>query len=226
MNCVFCCSPKIIRFEIRNKVYGYCSSCGGYFLDNRFFLSPKEQKERYLLHDNSLENQGYRQFLKKFLDFSLPFIKEKDVILDYGSGPNPALTLLLEEYKRETLISSTVSCHFWDPFFAPDNELVKANVILCLEVAEHFENPLQDFKKLADFCLPDGFIVIGTQCVSSDLTHEKFKNWWYKEDATHVSFYSKKALQKCAESVGLELLKQENESYFVLRKTTDFSKIN
>ena len=45
---------------------GYCSSCGGYFLDNRFFLSPKEQKERYLLHDNSLENQGYRQFLKKF----------------------------------------------------------------------------------------------------------------------------------------------------------------
>ena len=80
MNCVFCCSPKIIRFEIRNKVYGYCSSCGGYFLDNRFFLSPKEQKERYLLHDNSLENQGYRQFLKKFLDFSLPFIKEKDVI--------------------------------------------------------------------------------------------------------------------------------------------------
>ena len=79
-------------------------------------------------------------------------------------------------------------------------------------------------QKLSDFCLDDGFVIIGTNGVSSEMTCENFKKWWYKEDTTHVSFYSEKSLQKCGERVGLELIKQHDNRFFVMKKIKDFSR--
>ena len=56
------------------------------------------------------------------------------------------------------------------------------------------------------------------------MTCENFKKWWYKEDTTHVSFYSEKSLQKCGERVGLELIKQHDNRFFVMKKIKDFSR--
>ena len=81
------------------------SGCGGFFVSRECFLSVQKQKERYLLHDNSLANAGYRLFLKDFaytaLSRSCALLGAPPAtIFDYGCG-NGALIELLQTHKKD-----------------------------------------------------------------------------------------------------------------------------
>ena len=213
--CPFCGNTELCELDFtRAKKSGagcrrfmHCAGgCGGFFVPARYFLPPEAQKARYLLHDNNLFDPGYRSFLKKFADTAIErgsalLGRSPRTIFDYGCG-NGALIALLKTYKQTALLPLQTELRGWDPFFAPDTPFFEsgADMVLCLEVAEHFESPHKGFAGLARACKAGGVLALHTLFAPAGV--EDFKRWWYKEDPTHVSFYTQKALRLCAERAG------------------------
>ncbi len=182
-------------------------------------LSNEGQKNRYLLHENSLEQEGYRKYLESFLKLSLDAFYSAcnslpESVLDYGSGPEPCLVQLMT--------SEGLNAYGWDPFFN-ENGLEKIDVkngfdmVTCLEVAEHFENPVADFSKLSRMVRSGGLAVIGTNLLP-DNPESSFGSWWYRFDPTHVTFYTLQGLQECALKAGLQYEKSLSDKVFLFRK--------
>ncbi len=230
--CPFCKNTKIIEEIIKNKHFFQClllgnKGCGGFFVHPDDFNAKEEQKNRYLLHTNKLgsrsENNGYRKYLEKFVTTVLHYEKKKEArgdihtLFDYGSGPSPALVLLLKEYNQKFIFKNDVQIKHWDPFFYPDGDFFEhgADIVFCLEVIEHFENPAEGFEGLAKACSQGGLVAIQTQLAPKSF--DEFRKWWYKDDFTHVNFYTLSSIQNCAKRVGL-ILEAEEDGVVFLRK--------
>ena len=68
-------------------VFFECHSCGLIFRAKKDILSPEQEKARYDLHRNSLEDEGYVSYLKKFVDNAvMPFAPATKKGLDYGAA--------------------------------------------------------------------------------------------------------------------------------------------
>ena len=235
--CVFCGGDRGIAFSVKEKEYYRCSECDGVFMAPKSRLSSEKQKERYLKHNNTLENSGYVDFLRSFIEPVLGFIKQQRCddteranmrILDYGSGPEPVLVELLEAYRKEGVLYSDYGIRDfeirgWDPFFAAETQFFEggADLVTCLEVAEHFESPDEDFAKLSSCVKGGGYLAVGTMLLPQG-GEEAFKSWWYRSDATHVSFYTENALRTVAAKHGLSLVERLSDRIFVFKKDNDF----
>jgi len=132
---------------------------------------------------------GYQAYLARIVDEVLDQARDAGVsvrrILDWGSGPVAAASNLLRERGLEV--------YSYDPLYAPQiPERKDFDLVLCIEVAEHFRSPLEDFLTMASHARPGGLLAVRTLFVPEG--DESFASWWYKEDRTHLSFYSEKAL--------------------------------
>ena len=235
--CVFCLKDNVSQFFLKNTGYGHCTECGGYFLLPEFRLTTDEQKKRYLKHNNTMQNEGYVNFLRSFIEPVLCFCKEsyhsagsekqsddsmKNMIkriFDYGSGPEPVLVELLETYRKQGVLSKDCEIRGWDPFFAAETKFFEggADLVTCLEVAEHFESPDEDFAKLSSCVKPEGILAVGTMLAPPG-GEEAFKNWWYRSDGTHVSFYTENSLRSVASRHGLSFAARLSDRIFVFKK--------
>ncbi len=217
-SCPICKLPSQDSWHDKKREYFRCEKCESIFVNPEDFLSQENQIKRYQLHKNTLEDCGYRQFIETFAKNSLLYTKEMQkephTIIDYGSGPEPALMHVLEEFKKTDLLEHSVTIKGWDPYFNNNQTLEKnyADLVLCLEVAEHFENPLEGFAGLSNCCKSGGIVVVNTMLAKNNW--DEFKKWWYKEDSTHVSFYSTKGLEICGEKVGLKYQKSIKNMHF------------
>mgnify|MGYP000574740491 CR=1 FL=1 len=64
MNCIVCRSENVKLFcKIKKLIYWKCCFCKAKFLDKKNYISYNEEKKHYLKHNNSLNDQGYRNFL-------------------------------------------------------------------------------------------------------------------------------------------------------------------
>ncbi len=226
--CVFCASVRGECLNAAGTRYWACFDCGGIALDRTMLLTPEAERARYTLHDNSLNNVGYKRYLEDFLASIVGYPEILNAgfcnswrFFDYGSGPEPALISLMREKGFEA--------RGWDPFFAPEEKCYPggADIVTCLEVAEHFIDPEKDFTALSSCVTPGGFLALGThllddlsqrepapeatpeaapEAVPAAETYAAFSSWWYRQDPTHVSFYTKKALVLIACKNGLEWL--------------------
>ncbi len=232
LRCPFCENTFLIEENQKNKQYYQCSvsdtsGCGGFFVHPDFFNTVQEQKDRYLLHTNELvseiKSNGYRRYLEKYLSTVLGYESKTErggniqALFDYGSGPYPAFVMLLREYNEKKVFKNDVQIKHWDPFFYPNGDFFEngADIVFCLEVIEHFENPLEGFEGLAKSCAQGGLIAIQTQLAPN--TFDDFKKWWYKDDFTHVSFYTHASIEACSKRVGL-VLEAEKDGVVFLRK--------
>ncbi len=187
MKCPLCKSTNT-HFFVKNteRAYQKCSNCEFIFVPSSFFLNKFEEKNRYNLHENFIENIGYRNFLSQVITPIKEKLSKGAFGLDYGSGPSPVLATLLEieGYKM----------NFHDPYYAKNQSIFdeKYDFITLTEVAEHFYYPAIEFEKLLNLLKPKGYLVVMT---SRTDTITDFKNWYYQKDPTHVSFYANKSFE-------------------------------
>jgi pseudouridine kinase len=215
--CPFCQEFPMDSLENRIQEYRMCPGCGGISLDRTCWLSPELERKRYEKHTNSLEDQGYRTYVESFLAAVFGYLNPELVhrygksvesfgisILDYGSGPYPALVEILRERGFDV--------RGYDPFFSPQTDPFPdgADVVTCLEVAEHFQNPCADFKKIAAWLHAGSVLAVQTQLLPDTkdraVLSSFFSGWWYRHDRTHVSFYTPEALRRTAQSAGFSVL--------------------
>jgi hypothetical protein len=105
-------------------------------------LSPKEEKSVYDLHDNSLDDPGYRRFLARLFRPLSQRLAPNSSGLDFGSGPGPTLSVMFEEAGH--------SIEIYDPFFAPETMLLhrQYDFIVASEVVEHLHYPRRELDRL------------------------------------------------------------------------------
>lgn len=213
-SCPLCSSQgnEFYRLEKKKRFFYSCSNCSLIFQSRETCLSEEDEKARYEQHENTLENAGYRQWLESFIqDAFLPWYKEGN-ILDFGSGPSPALTELLKEQSYPVFS--------YDPYFSPvwpaDHPY---HMFLVCEVLEHIKDPLKEFRKLYDQAAEDGILSLKTQFLPN-FERESFRGWWYKEDPTHICFYSPRSLKVLGELSGWNLIFHDQKSLAIYKKTT------
>ncbi len=180
-SCTVCRASTLSVFHvIDGKTYWRCATCHATLLDPLHHLKTAEERAHYLLHENRVDDPGYRQFLSRL---SIPVAAELSPALaglDYGCGPGPALAAMLGEAGHVMSL--------YDPFFHPDTSVLERtyDFVTCSETAEHFHHPAQEFDRLDSLVRPGGLLAIMT-CFQTD--DARFQNWHYRQDPTHVVFY-------------------------------------
>jgi hypothetical protein len=175
----------------KQRDYWQCNQCDLVFVKPNQYLSVIEEKAIYDTHQNNSNDPGYRKFLSKL---SIPLVEKlsKGMLgLDFGSGPGPTLSIMLGElgFKVEN----------YDIFYANNSKLLKQryNFITCTEVIEHLHHPHRELTQISKLLDAKGMLGIMTKRV---INKERFKTWHYKNDPTHVCFYSDKTFEFIAEN--------------------------
>jgi 2-polyprenyl-3-methyl-5-hydroxy-6-metoxy-1,4-benzoquinol methylase len=148
-----------------------------------------EEKARYDLHNNDPNDADYRRFLSQVADPLCQRLPKRAEGLDFGCGPGPTLSVMLEErgYKVD----------LFDKFYAQDRAVFsrKYDFITATEVLEHLSQPAFELNRLYNMLNPGGVLGVMTEMLP-DNTH--FADWYYKNDPTHIMFFSQKTFQYLA----------------------------
>ncbi len=198
VDCPLCATPSARPFhKDRMREYFRCVSCTLVFVPAIYHLSIQEQKSRYDLHRNSPEDAGYRTFLSRIIEPLIELVAPGAVGLDFGSGPGPTLSILFEERGFQVLN--------YDPFYAPDQMLLdsKYDFVTSTETVEHFCAPALDWELLFSLVRDGG--VLGVMTTFLPIDPDAFCSWRYKDDPTHVTFYSKETFLWLAGRFGVGL---------------------
>lgn len=207
MECLLCLSDSEFYLE---DVF-VCSECKLVFKNPEVFLDHAEEAARYSTHQNNEEDAGYVSFLNRLVGPLKDFLPNKFDSLDYGCGPGPTVSKLLEEVGAHA--------HNYDPYFFPDAHLLipeSYDVVTCTEVVEHFHRPLQSWEELVSLVKDGGLLAVMTQMILPETDYQK---WWYKNDPTHVVFYSPETMNYISKKYSLNLIFTDNKSVLIFRKS-------
>lgn len=195
--CPLCHSTRNQQFfQEAEKDYWQCTNCQLVFLDPAQRLSKEEEQAYYQTHKNDPEDLGYRKFLSRLSQPLLEAVTAPAKGLDFGCGPGPTLSIMLEEAGFEM--------HNYDPLFFPEAGLLEDNyeVITCTEVLEHLHNPGKELSLLTRLLHSGGTLAVMTGFTPSA---EEFERWHYRRDPTHVCFFGPATFQWIAEHFSLRL---------------------
>lgn len=184
--CPLCSSEHTYPFaRVGAKTYWRCGVCRLTFLAPEQRLEAEAELAEYQLHQNDPEDAGYRKFLSRLTKHLTPRLSPGAEGLDYGSGPGPTLSMMLEE------VGFTME--IYDPFFAPNTAALdrRYDFITCTETIEHFHYPAKEFQRLDRLLRPGGWLGVMTEIQTLD---ERFTTWWYLRDPTHVCFYKRETM--------------------------------
>jgi 2-polyprenyl-3-methyl-5-hydroxy-6-metoxy-1,4-benzoquinol methylase len=206
MNCLLCQTDSS-KFEGDTFL---CPNCSLIFKNPKNFWNEEQDAARYTTHNNNNEDKGYVEFLRKIIPPLKSFLPKKFTALDFGCGPGPTLSILLEEVGGDV--------ENYDPIFFPDAHLLVPetyDVVTSTEVVEHFKNPKNDWDLLTGLVKDNGLLAIMTLFYSIEID---FKSWWYKNDATHIVFYQKETIEYLATKYNLEILYTDYKSITIFKK--------
>ena len=184
--CPLCGESRGEFFYADRRDFFRCANCEIVFVLPDQFLSSREEKAVYDQHENSPDDQRYRQFLNRLLEPMVARLAPESFGLDFGSGPGPTLSVMFEEAGH--------SMSIYDPFYAPDITPLSRqyDFITATEVVEHLHRPMEELNRLWNCLKPNGWLGIMTKRVA---TQADFATWHYKNDPTHVCFFSEETFQ-------------------------------
>ncbi len=187
-----------------------CDGCGSVFVPERLHLDEDNERERYGEHNNQADNEGYRGYLSSVADKVASVVPDFETkrILDYGAGENFVLTTLLKE---RNIIAEPYDPNY-ESLATIDGEF---DVIIACESIEHFRDPLAEFEKMTSHLKSGGHIWIRTEHLESA---PYFSAWWYKNDPTHIFFYSEKTMNWLGKRFGLDLVMYDEKNISMFQK--------
>lgn len=205
MNCTLCNSLLTEQIDL---YYLQCSTCGSIVKHKQFYISSDEEKQRYQMHNNDVNDVRYQAFTSPITNFILEHCKPDDLGLDYGCGTGPVIATCLQEKKYKVVL--------FDPYFYPDATYQnnKYHYIYSCEVFEHFYHPYKEIKKLVQLLHDDGFLIVMTHLF---LGKTDFLQWYYRKDPTHVFIYTPQSIAYISTHFSLKV-KLQNERMVVFQK--------
>ena len=187
MNCPFCQQDGAELFhKDQFREFFRCRSCTIIFVPRGSILSPSEEKMRYDSHQNDENDPGYRDYFLKTAGPVIAELKGGERGLDFGCGRTQLLSQIFDD--KGFIVDS------FDPFYFPDESIWKKSYDFAVmnEVIEHLADPKATLSRLR--AITKGPLFVRTKLYPE--TEREFSNWFYKRDATHVQFFSMKALSE------------------------------
>jgi 2-polyprenyl-3-methyl-5-hydroxy-6-metoxy-1,4-benzoquinol methylase len=193
-NCPLCLSDRIVDYS-KDMLRDYlsCENCQLVFVPHQFHLSSADERAQYDLHENNPDDSGYRKFLSRLADPLGERLAANSQGLDFGCGPGPCLSLMLEEQGHCVAL--------YDLYYADNRSAFERDYdfITATEVIEHLSQPMSELQGLWNLLKPGGYLGLMTKLVADA---EKFANWHYKTDPTHISFFSAETFEYLGEQWG------------------------
>ena len=191
--CSLCGTETSFFMECRGRKYLECKKCYSISMSEEFYLTKEDELRRYKSHNNDVNDLGYNNFLLPVINEIKANQKSNDLGLDFGCGPGP---LIVKKLKEEAY-----NIKLYDPFFEKDETPLqqKYEYIICTEVAEHFKSPASEFTKLKSLLKSGGTLYCLTGLVQKNIN---FADWHYKNDPTHVFFYSRDTFEWIKNNIG------------------------
>ncbi len=209
-NCILCESPIAeslceLPSPVGPRRYWHCGCCDMVFLDENQRFDLEGEKHQYELHQNSFEDQGYCEFFSRLKDPLVDILSKKDFVngLDFGSGPQPVFAELMKH--------AGYPMDIYDPIFSDSKSVLSKtyDFVTSTEVVEHFYDPKSGFETLAKLMHEDSILGLMTGMLDS---WDKFANWHYRRELTHVCFYSRKTMEWLANRFSWEIIYFEKNS--------------
>jgi 2-polyprenyl-3-methyl-5-hydroxy-6-metoxy-1,4-benzoquinol methylase len=182
-----------------------CPDCALVFLEPHAHPSLQAERARYLTHNNSADDPGYRKYLSDAVEPLVEVLEEGISAsgvdpaaaraslrgLDFGCGPGPAVQTMLAE--------QGIECANYDPFFAFAPDLLERpyDFVICTEVVEHLRRPGHAWDLLDRLLKRGGWLSVRTEILTPDVD---FETWWYRNDETHLCFYRSETMEWIADS--------------------------
>ena len=195
--CPICSSNTVIFKEVdvdlRWKIqYSSCRKCGLiHSFDHSFF-------ETVLYSDHYFEDvdSGWKERDDEIYNiFIRHFKKGKPLrVLDIGSGKNYFVSRLVQTgYDANGIDTHSEPVFAKDHFYRDFSALPYStfDVIVLLEVVEHFISPFEEFKQLLKYLSPNGKIFLST--VIHRGKNQSSTNWYINPCYGHVTIWSMKA---------------------------------
>jgi len=185
--CPLCSHKSIADYcSDQRRNYFQCHRCWLVFVPPCQHLSLEQEKAHYDLHQNNPDDLGYRQFLSRLVQPLMAQLAPGMSGLDFGSGPGPTLSVMLEE--------AGFGVNIYDIFYAHDPLVLQSDYdfITATEVIEHLSQPGEILEHLWSKIKPGGWLGLMTKMV---LDKTAFNRWHYKNDQTHICFYSRETFE-------------------------------
>ncbi len=185
LQCTLCGSQTSSFSVVHTQEYYKCTHCHSILLHSSYFLTAIEEKQRYDIHNNDVHDVGYQKSVFPIVSSVTENHTKAHKGLDFGSGSGPVVTMLLR--------NQGFNVQTFDPFYDPNPLALKQkyDYIICSEVMEHFYIPAKEFKLLHSLLKTNGMLYCKTNLYDETTN---FDTWWYKNDPTHVFFYTEKTI--------------------------------
>ncbi len=206
--CPLCGALTSFLLRPRDRELYVCATCDLVHVPQRWHLSPAAQRDRYLLHQNRIDDDGYVRMLQRPIDVLRAQATGVRRVLDYGSGPSPLLVELLRRQGYDA--------EGYDPLFSPrTDEPASFDAVISVETVEHFADPRAELRRMIEIVRPSGWLLVMTQLHGGA---ETFADWWYVRDATHVAFYSARTFDWLCRRWALELAYSDAARLVLMRR--------
>ena len=196
--CPLCQSADCLIYSSdKRRQYWRCRQCELIYADPAALLDAAAEISIYQQHQNDPTDLRYRAFLNKLAaPLQQRLAKTGLQGLDFGCGPGPTLSLMLAEAGQQMAI--------YDPYFANYPEVLSHHYdfICATEVIEHFYLPCREWQLWLQLLKPGGWLGLMTKLTDHVAD---FANWHYKNDPTHVSFFSSDTFAYLAKRDGFAL---------------------
>lgn len=195
--CPLCNGEGTKIHHSRNRDYYSCTNCTGVFVGSTAFLTPTEEKKRYDNHSDDITQQGYQNFVSPCVLAVQNSFTDKHKGLDFGCGRSEIVAKLLQQ-KNYDIVG-------YDPYYKNNLAVFtqQYDYITSCEVIEHFNNPAKEFERLKSLLLPNAKLILQTNILQATID---FGTWWYKNDPTHVFFYTPECFQFIQQHFGFSKL--------------------
>ena len=184
--CPLCLSLETQFYhQDKRRCYLQCNQCQLVFVPNQFHLTSAQEKAEYDKHDNNSADEGYKRFLSStWTPLKTRLLQQKQpstLGLDFGCGEGAVLSQMAQ--------ADGFNMRNYDLYYFPDNSVLecKYQFITLTEVIEHIADAQQVWQLLDRLLEASGILAIMTKRV---LNQQAFANWHYKNDLTHICFYS------------------------------------
>lgn len=212
------------------REFYFCNTCDFIFVPKEFHITEEDEFLRYEKHkweevsESSLILSNYSQHLLLIIN-SIIFPSITSIIfpcnrgyfshLDFGCGKFSNFSTLLGKELREQGVN--VRSLNYDLYYHNDEGIIreknygKFDIISCIEVIEHLTSPLQTIMLLNKLLSDNSILVISTNLLPHNISKDKtskefFTEWWYKNDITHINFFSEKTFHIIKEKLGFSAI--------------------
>lgn len=210
--CRICQAFSSIFFQDQ-RAFFKCPECSLIFTEG---IPSKEAEEKHYKDQWATTDPN---FWKSQVDVLLQLIGNyltPSRILDFGSGSGEMTNEFRKRGYDVTALEPMTHGYLKD-----QNYSEKFNVVIAVEVIEHLLKPWEELQEIEKVLAQDGIVIFSSLLTNSFIdrpdAREQFKNWWYKDDPTHVSFFCNRVLSKMADMKNYDIDIFDDKAFVVKR---------